>query len=218
MTGHPSEYALDRAALGAATPDVADHVARCSRCSDAVAARRAPVEPPAWLASVKLGPERRRRPRWWILPIPLLAAAAALVVAVHGGTIRDGAAGLREKGAPRVTVFVKRGDAVAPWDGRAAIRPGDRLAISVRGSGYAHVSIASLTAPETPAVLWAGPLQQDGDTVTPLSFRVDAQGGDEVLSVVLSTDRISPAQHVAAPRRDGRVWSVRLDIPKEVPR
>jgi hypothetical protein len=216
MTGHPSEYALDRAALGAAAPDVGAHLARCARCSGVVAARRAPGEPPAWLASVKIGPERRRRRRWWILPIPLLAAAAAMIVAVHGGTIRGGVAGIREKGAPRVTVFVKRGDAVVAWDGRAPIRPGDRLRLSVRAPGYAQVSIASLASPDAPAVLWAGPLERDADTVPPLSFRVDAQGTREVLSVVLSMQPVTPWQHGAVPRRDDRVWSVRLDIPKEV--
>lgn len=216
MTGHPSEYALDRAALGAAAPHVVAHLARCARCSDVVASRRAPGAPPAWLTSVKIGPERRRRRRWWILPIPLLAAAAAMIVAVHGGTIRGGAAGIREKGTPRVTVFVKRGDTVAAWDGRAAIRPGDRLRLSVRGKGYAQMSIASVATPGAPAVLWAGPLEREGETVPPLSFRVDAQGSREVLSVVLSSEAIPLSQHASVARRDDRVWSVRLDIPKEV--
>ncbi len=216
MTGHPSEYALDRAALGAASPDVAAHLAECERCSDAVGSRRAPGEPPAWLTSVKVGPERHRGRRWWILPLPVLAVAAAAILVVQGGTLRGGPAGIREKGAPRVTLYVKRGAVATAWDGRSAIRPGAKLRVSVRAPGYAQASIASLASPDAPAVLWAGPLERDGETAPPLSFRGDAQGDREVLSIVLSTDPVPPWQHAGVPRRDAHVWSIRLEIPKEV--
>lgn len=216
MTSHPSEYALDRAALGAATSEVSRHVARCGRCAAAIAARRAPVEPPAWLDRVEVRPERLRRRRWWLLPLPLVAATAAAVLAIVAAPVRE--RGVREKGAPRVTVFVKRGADVAPWDGRARVRAGDRLQLSIRGAGFAQASVASVAGSPAgvPAVLWAGPVEPDGETVLPLSFRVDAQGDREVLSVILSARPVAPWQHASAPRPDGGDWTTRLELPKEI--
>jgi hypothetical protein len=223
VSEHPSQYALDRAALGAPVPpEVAAHLARCAPCASAIAARRAADPPPPWLESVRLAPARASRRRWgWLLPIPALAALAVAVPLAFRGDPAPGRGGdgAREKGAPAVTVYVKRGEQVAAWDGRTPIRPGDRLRVGVRGAGYAHLSVASLSAaPGEPALLYAGPLAPTGETLLPLAFRVDGRGRAEVLSVIASEEPVGLSAHGEPPDRARArgTWSVRLSIAKEV--
>jgi len=222
VTPHPSQYALDRVALGEPPPPaLGEHLATCPRCAAAVAERGRPAEAPAWLA--RLGAPRpartpRRTPwRAWIM-VPALAAAAVAGVLVIGNLREPSIGGdedLRPKGAPRIALYVKRGEAVSTWDGRSPVRPDDRLRVGVRSGGYAHVSVASLPDAGAPQVLYAGPLAQGTETLLPLSFRVDERAGDEVVSIVVSARPVDPSAHVApgAPRGS---WAQRLRIPKEV--
>jgi hypothetical protein len=224
VSEHPTQYALDRVALGAPAPaDVAAHVGGCARCASELASRSA-AEPPGWLDAVKVSPrapERARRGWWRLVPLPALAVATAALVAVvlRVGPPRDANDATRPKGTPDVVVYVKRGEQVGAWDGRAPVRPGDRLRVGIRGSGYAHLSIASLASAGEPALLYAGPLAPTGETLLPLAFRVDARGGAEVLSVIASPEPVALAAHAEPPERvRGRgAWSVRLRLPKEMP-
>jgi hypothetical protein len=225
MSGHPSQYALDRAALGAPIEaDVAAHLARCGACSATVEARRRGAEPPPWVSALAIGPPppARKPRRRWLVPVPALAAAvllAALVLRGEHAALPGGAT--REKGAPRVTLYVKRGDKVSAWDGRASVRSGDRLRLAVRGAGYAHVSVASLPSPEgEPVLLYGGPLSPGDETLAPLSFRVDERGGAEILSVVVSARPVGLDAHAESPEhvRARGDWSTRLHIPKETDR
>jgi hypothetical protein len=219
MTGHPSHLALDRVALGARVEaDVAEHVRACARCGAIVAERHLPIDPPPWLASVKVRPGAERTRAWrrfgWLVPIPLAAVALALAL-VHPPQSGETA---RAKGAPAVTVYVKRGDQVAAWDGRTPVVPGDRLRVGVRAAGYSHLSVASVPpAPDQPALLYAGPLAPTGETLLPLAFRVDERGRAEVLSVIASPEPIGLSAHADPPERvrERGGWTVRLQIPKE---
>jgi hypothetical protein len=223
VTEHPSPYALDRAALGAPPPPAAaEHVERCARCTSVLA--RDAGEPPAWLEAVKVGPRPPERPRrgWWrLLALPALAGATAALVAVvlRVGPGRPPDAATRPKGTPEVVVYVKRGERVAAWDGRAPVRPGDRLRVGVRGSGYAHLSVASLAPAAEPALLYAGPLAPAGETLLPLAFRVDGRAGAEILSVIAAAEPVALSAHAEAPERVRArgAWSVRLQLAKEVP-
>ncbi len=218
MTGHPSEYALDRAALGARVDDsVAAHLGACPRCAGMVAARRATSEPPAWLASVPLRAARPPRKRWvWLLPVPALAAVAALVLTRTAPPTSPALDAIRPKGTPIVTIYVKRGELVTPWDGRTPLRPGDRLRVAVRGAGYQELSIASLPPSGAPELLYGGRLERDAETLPPLSFRLDERGGTEVLSIILSMHPVTLSEHARLPGSGGHgVWAMRLRIPKE---
>jgi hypothetical protein len=220
MTAHPSQYALDRAALGAPVDAaLSAHLEACGRCAGIVAARReAPSSAPPWLDRVNVS--RAPEPRWWhrlrwVLPIPAVAALAAVLAVAY--LPRPDAEPARAKGAPAVALYVKRGDTVSAWDGKSRIRPGDRLRVGVRGAGYAQVSVASVPPLGDPTVLYSGPVERVGETLLPLSFRVEGAGAAEVLSVVLGTRPIAPAEHASPPgpaRRTG-VWAIRLQLPKE---
>jgi hypothetical protein len=228
---HPSPYALDLAALGGEPPvEVARHLETCPTCAGIVAARRAAEALPAWAEKIRVAPapgpvrtladraiSTARRWRWWLLPLPAAATLAALVFALRPGPPGDLTDELREKGAPKVTVYVKRGDQVATWDGHSSIQPGDRLRLGVRGAGFANLSVASVEPGADPMVLFNGPVEPKGETLLPLSFRVDDGGGSEDLSIILSSRPVLPAAHARTtvpPTLQGE-WTTRLHLPKE---
>jgi hypothetical protein len=221
MTGHASQYALDRAALGApADPALAAHLRGCERCARIVAERRAAGEVPAWVAQLKVRPTPVPRARWWrrlrwLLPIPAVAALAAALLLAY--LPREDGAGLRAKGGPAVALWVKRGEAVSPWDGKSALRPGDRVRLAVRGAGFTHVSIASLAPSGDPTPLYRGTVEREGETVLPLSFRVEPGGPAEVLSVILASRPIDDGEHATAAGAAARrgLWTTRIEIRKE---
>jgi hypothetical protein len=200
--GHPSFYALDRARLGLALDQAdRDHVNRCETCSAHLARQQ---DPPPWLAQI--GPRGPRRRRLWP------AAAAGLAAMVFFFVIRRPAE-VREKGGPVVTVFVKRGEDVFPWDGAGRLRANDRLRLRVAPGGYDHVSVASLGDDGEPAVLYEGELPV-GPFLLPLSFRVDdRQDGPERLSVMLGHRPIPPGLHQGGSKDE--VWRQVLVFDKE---
>ncbi len=219
MSVHPSELDLDRAVLGVpVSAAVASHLRSCPRCAEAVEARRTAESIPGWVEGIRVRPAReaRRWPRWG-LAVP---AAAALAVALVVLPLRPSSSRLEElraKGAPAIALYVKRGDQVSAWDGRSPVRPGDRLRVGVRGAGYTRLSVASILPSGAPVLLHAGPLSADGETLVPMSFRVDDRGQAEVLSIVLSTQSVDASVHQGAAQALGRdgVWAVRLYLPKE---
>lgn len=228
MNAHPSQYALDRVALGApVAPSCSDHVAGCPRCAEIVASRRAAPVRPAWLDTVRAPPARSARrslPRrlGWAALLP--AAVAALIAVALLPGVRDRRADdeeIRAKGVPQVAVYLKRAEAVVAWDGHTPVRGGDRLRLGIRAPGFTHVSVASLPpSPAAPSLLYSGELSPAGETLLPIAFRVDEWGSAEVLSVVITTGPVPPGAHDAGSRVDGRgaAWTTRITLPKETSR
>jgi hypothetical protein len=226
VNAHPSQYTLDRAALGAsvAPPDAA-HLSACARCAAVVASRRAAPPRPAWLDDVRL-PPAAPRPRlpWlrWVALLPVATAAVAALVLLPGDRRPvDGPEGIRAKGTPSVAVYLKRADAVVAWDGRAPLRTGDRIRLGVRGAGYGYVSVASIPpAPAQPGVLYSGALSPEGETLLPIGFRVDDRGETEQLSVVLAAKPVGEEEHrtLPGPDRIRATWTTRITLPKEARR
>lgn len=217
MIVHPSSFRLDAIALGE-PPDeaVARHLHECSRCAARLVEARRPTPLPPWLNDLAR-PPRRRLLGEWRLAVALAPALAA--VATIGLFALRGPDQVREKGAASVALYLKRGDAVSTWNGRSPLRPGDRLRIGIRGAGYGHVSIAVIPASGgAPAVLYAGPLSERGESLLPISFRVDSPPRKEVLSVIVGDDPVAPAEHVASPPRSrGKRWAIRITLPEESP-
>jgi hypothetical protein len=227
MTEHLSYYALDRLRLGEpARPEERAHLDGCRAC-EAHLRRRDPL--PGWLAGVQLPPPPRpvvaRRPGrlgGWRLMVPAFAAAAVaaiLVVVVPRTALRHPGPGVREKAAaPAVQLYVKRGDRVFTWQGRA-VRAGDRLRVEVDGAGFGFVSVAGRSGgQEDPVLLYDGALAE-GTQLLPLSFRVDAEGKQEILSVIFGRQRVPADLHARARESDpvASTWRQILVLDKEAP-
>ena len=228
---HPSLFALDRLRLGDPDPQLRRHVAGCARCRAHVDAQPAADAPlPAWLEGVRLPPPptttawspRKRLAAWLFLPSLCAATAAVLlffVVRPRPELQHDPFTVIREKGPPGLVVYVKRDGRVLTWDGAFALHAGDALRLQVAPSAYAYVSVASVAADAgAPEVLYDGALDRKRPTLLPVSFRVDARGGRELLSLVLSRRPIDPAAHQksGAPADEQQSWRQILVFEKQV--
>lgn len=196
---HPSYYALDRLRLGDASAADRAHLEACAVCAAHLRGPREAIEPPPWLARARGARPSPRRRLW--PGLSLAAAAAVLVLVALGPWSREAGAPppevVREKGGPAVTLYVKRGDRVFTWNGRQAVRPGDRLRLRIDGAGHRQVSVASLLSDELPPVVLHDGSLAPGATFLPVGFGVDDQGHQEVLSIILAPDRVPPAWHRA---------------------
>jgi hypothetical protein len=215
-------------------------VAGCPRCAGFLREAEVALPRPGWLAGVERAADAGHpaaAPRWrptlpkWAWPaLPAAAALGAvlLVALVRQHDDRSTDQRARElatrtttKGTPAVAVYVKRGSDVFLWDGRARIRPQDRLRLQIRAEGYTHVSVASLASPnEVAVVLYEGPLAE-GAVLLPLSFRVDDRSGPEVVSVVLARAPVAGSLHrrlegpAGAAEESANVWRQILVLEKD---
>lgn len=205
MSEHPSYFALDRHHLA---PDaaIAFHAEGCARCRAHLQGLQPPAAIPAWVGGTQM--PRRGSPsitrRRWMVGASLLAAAALLF------WLRPHSDEVREKGSPEVLVHLKRGESVAPWDGRGRLRAGDRLRLQVATAGYRFVSVAAADG----TVLYAGAVPPTGSTLLPISFRVDGADPEETLDVLLARAPVPRGAH-----RDSRspsgAWRRRVTLPTE---
>jgi hypothetical protein len=202
---HPSYYALDGARLGRPLDAGAGtHVASCPACA---AHLRLAADRPPWLdelATAPRPPSPRRR-----AVVAVLAAAGMAAVGLLSLRPRPTARG---KGGPGVTVFVKRGDELFPWEPGRRLQPQDRLRLRLAPAGYAHVSVASLRRDRAPLILFRGPTG-GRPALLPPSFRVDDQPGEERLSVVLGHAPVADAEHARAGA--GETWRQTFTLEKE---
>jgi hypothetical protein len=223
QSGHLSYLVLDGIRLG--RPRSADEQAHLAACPDCAGHLQADVDAaalpvPAWVSRARVHQEaagtallRRRRPWVWLLALAPAAAAASLWLVMarpapqasdtHPAPAVAPGEGTREKGTPAVRVFVKRDGRVFVWDGKQAVRAGDRLRLEVQRAGYRFVSVAGLPRSEQPPqLLYQGPLDAAG-ALLPLSFRVDDRGHEEVLSVILGSAPVPERLHALAGPPDG---------------
>ncbi|MCC6335681.1 MAG: hypothetical protein IT380_17020 [Myxococcales bacterium] len=206
---HPSHLALDRYALDAAPEELARHVESCEACRSHVAAAQVPLPRPAWLDLVARPPPSR-----WRLPGFALAGAVAALLAVFAAPRLGGNDDVRPKGTPAATVWIKRGDAVTPWQG-APLRPGDAIRLEVAPAGFPHLTVVQLGA--APRILYAAKPSAAGTALTP-AWTLDAEGTEERLAVVLSREPLSDATVAAvAGRRDEAAFTLEYRLPKERP-
>jgi hypothetical protein len=136
---------------------------------------------------------------------------------MHRSEEQDGYVGL--KGAPAVQVLVHRDAITRVWDGRAAVRPGDSLALRVACENLQHVAIAS-PGPAGWLRLSDSACPAPGSPL-PLTLRVDEAPGPERLSVVFSGEPLDDDALRGAlgeGRRDARVWVAGFVLPKEIGR
>lgn len=205
---------------GRGDPTLEEHITGCARCLAYLAGLeelaesrpRGPVPAAAPVRDVTERPKRR-----WTLPSALgagLALAAGLVLLVRGRPVERPYVGL--KGTPAVQVLVHRQADTWIWDGRAAVRPGDALALRVACEGLDHVTVASAGAAgwgritDAACPVEAAPL--------PFTLVVDGTPGDEQLAVVLSRDALDDDTlrgAIGESRRTADVWVAGFVLPKE---
>lgn len=207
---HPSHLALDRHALGDASPDVAGHLETCADCRAHVASVQAPLPRPAWLDGVE------RKPARWRWPVLVLSAALAtsLVIAVRTAAPAASDA-LRAKGTPAATLWLKRGEQVTAWKDEP-LREGDAIRLEVAPAGFAYLAVVSLSP--APKVLYAAqPDATKATTLTP-AWTLDAEGAEEHLVLVLSREALTDdAAARALGRRDADVFAIDYRLPRERP-
>jgi len=209
---HPSRLELDRAWLGAGSPETTAHLGRCERCSAWVARLEQPVAVPGWVSEI--GAPRRRS--WLSAGTGLVAAGAlSVLLLVPWGQMQVGPS-TQAKGTPAVALYVQRDGVVALWDGQQPVAPGDSLRLKVVPEGLRFVVVAAATGSGTPLVLFQGEVRGD-EELLPESWRVDASPEDETMVIVRSRERLDatglPALIASPPARDD-LWLTRLVISK----
>jgi hypothetical protein len=201
---HLSAFELDAASLSSASPAASEHLVSCERCQAAVAQREQSVPLPQWVR--ELPP--RGRAAWrlggWTLWVPVAVAATVALVVAYPKTRPDE---VRVKGAPVLSVFIKRGDEVKRWDGAERVRAGDRLQLKVSAEGYRQLRVLDGDEP-----LYDGPVPRDGELLDE-SWRVDDAQAPLVLGIVVSREHLSTDEAraaVAGKERSERAWSTVL--------
>lgn len=247
---HPSYLQLDRMAAGLAVdPVVRDHVAMCAECEAYLRTLQAPESHPDWLPKVEQtssepnergGASRsgsrsaRRRGRHWANRAFIAAiAATAATAAITTFDSRRLASGPEPsadfstiRGEPSVGLYVKRGPRVFMWDGRATIHPGDQLRLKVVPEGFGHLAVLIPSGPTKGlSLVYAAAISPDESHLLPTAWRVNDEGIDEQLVIVLSTEAQAPQHLVGRPfnpatETSTSTWirALRLDKTKEPPR
>jgi hypothetical protein len=223
MDTHPSFLELDRAALGQGAPLTADHVKGCPRCQAHLKTLEEPIAVPAWATALRR-PQPERKPSWWALVL-LGAAAAAGATAVflfsptrpHPHDLATPTVGtlVAAKGSPSVAIYLLRDERISLWDGHTPIQPGDRIELQVSGEGLDHVLVATPGGFARP--LFSADIDPKQQVLLPQSWLVDDSPGAEGLVVVMSASQLSADEAsaaVAVHRRDARVWTTELTLPK----
>jgi hypothetical protein len=173
---HPSYLELDRLALGPAGESEA-RLQGCEQCLRYVGEQRRPLPVPEWARAAAQRKPWLPRLLPWGAALAACAGALALVVLTRPPVPDDA----REKGGPRVQLFVKRDGAVSRWDGRSAVRAGDSIMLEVSSPEDCTVQVESISG--APEELYSGPVQRGRRTLLPRSFRVDDAPGAERLRV-----------------------------------
>ena len=209
---HPSRLAVERFALGLPSPEVAAHLAACPECRAHLSTIGRRLAVPEWVRAAA-------EPRAWgrsIAVAGLAAAAAAALLLVWLAPTSPGP-DTTAKGAPAVTVWLKRGDAVAAWDGKSRLRPGDAIRLEAAPAGFGYLTIVS-TADGAVTTLFAQALDRTGRPVLTPAWELDARGAEEHLAVLFTRE---PVDVAGAPallgRRDAEAWCLHEVLPKESP-
>jgi hypothetical protein len=199
LVSHPSYLALDRAALGAPSAELASHIESCPECRAHVEAVTEPA-PGSGIVTVRqrIDAERRSKLRSAVALLPLLAAAAGVSFVLMRPQ-PDLPAGPREsepyigtKGFSSVWIYVKHGANSELWDGKRPLFAGDRLRLKLDPGQFRYVAVYSIKKPSEPALLYSGSVEPGQSVTLPDAWEVDAEPGAERLLVAFSTAAVEP--------------------------
>ena len=172
---HPSFLALDRFSIGQPDPEVERHLKECTQCSQHLDSLRKEIRFDPSLrqrASVQPAPSRRWLQLGFIVPV-----AAALMLFVLP-TLQKDDSPLRSKGAPSVTVHLKRGEQVVLWTETMRVRVGDRLQLTVQSPEPTEVEVV-----HAGQLLHKGAVASPEQVALPFSLRVTDSSEPEIIDI-----------------------------------
>lgn len=219
MSEHPSFLELDTYAVQrTGAPGLVRHLESCERCAGHLAKLRRPESLPDWVQAL---PPRRRRFSLpgWLIPMGAVALAAGLLLVVAPAgepPVIDGTPAWAAKGTPEAQILVKRGETISRWSEGDRLATGDQLRVELHPSGLAHYVVVSAEKGGF-STLARGELRADSGLI-PGAWKVDANGGEERLIIVLSSGPLAAAQleeAVATLPRTAEVWTVERRLPKQ---
>ena len=169
----PSDLALEKLLLDPSSTALAPHLDGCNRCQARLAEMRREGEDfqryvfPATVDAIEEAAERR--PAWslarWLAPLPALAAAAAVILAIGPGEPSPDYLGAKGGNSMGLAVFLQGGNGTHPAkDGEAV---------------PASASIRFKVRPARPCRLWVVSVDATGQVSR--IFPVDGEGGVEVV-------------------------------------
>jgi hypothetical protein len=238
-TEHVSSFELD---VYFASPPlereaaVEEHVASCTQCREYLEEldRVLLLDMPAVVTEVvvpasKSGsarprslPSRSRRLKQRLASaagVLALAACAVLYLSARNGKI-DESSYVGVKGSPAAQVLLRRDGQVRVWDGVAAVRAGDAIAVDVACEQFRHVTVAAeATNGGTLTRAWEGECPKTSSSPLPFTLVVDEQPGREHFSVVLHREQHLDDEQLRsalrASTRSGDVWTIDFAFAKE---
>jgi hypothetical protein len=208
---------LDRVLLLDMPAVVTDVPAPAPAASKPTAASARPI------ASVRPLPSRSRRLKQRLASaagVLALAACAVLYLSARNGK-NDESSYVGVKGSePAAQVLLRRDGQVRVWDGVAAVRAGDAIAVDVACEQFRHVTVAAeATNGGTLTRAWEGECPKTSSSPLPFTLVVDEQPGREHFSVVLHREQHLDDEQLRsalrASTRSGDVWTIDFAFAKE---
>ncbi|HET8538566.1 MAG TPA: DUF4384 domain-containing protein [Anaeromyxobacter sp.] len=211
----PTDLALERYLLDPAASPLSGHVDGCEPCRGRIARMKEEGERfrrfvyPATVDRIEAA-ARRRPARWWmsvLVPVPALAALAAVVVVLRPVGPADDYVGLKGAGGVGLTAFVQRGGAATPVPDGGAVPAAAELRLRIRTSAACRLFVISVDAGGAVSRLDAAdagglPLQA-GQHDLPGGVALDGAAGPERLFAVCAPAGVAWPQVEQAGRAAG---------------
>jgi hypothetical protein len=206
---HPSRLTLHRLALGIEDFESRTHVDGCVACAQLVQSAQTVLPVPNWVSELT---QRRNPFRRW-LPIAVAASLMSIAAAsVFVRSERSPYVGDKGSAAVDVTVWRKRGDEVALWDG-TALRTNDAFRFQIHPGRFTHLTVLELKEGALYRVLHSAPVSNEG--LSP-AWSVDPEGASEEVLVLLSLAPLSDEELHRAVAGESGAWVRRWSFPKEI--
>jgi hypothetical protein len=210
---HPSTFEIDVwFAEGEADGATAAHMRSCAPCGRYVEALRNMESGGGTVVPLA----RPRKGRRFVAPVAAaLTMAAALALFVRSRSAPDEESYVGVKGGTAVELLVRSTGPARVWDGKAAVRPGDAIALRVACDRRARVTVASRSEAG-----WTRVREEacpPGPAVLPFTLVVDDEAGAEHIAVIVTRGPVRDdalGATIEAPPRG--TWVERYDLEKEL--
>ncbi len=230
MSGHLSVFVLGRFAQGALPSaerqEAEVHLATCAACQALLAEVNALRERFSTSVLERTLPEVRRRARrrrrlWaWALSMPLVFATGAASVLLLRSD-REPEFGF--KGAPRLQIFVRRGEKALDVPSGSTLHAGEQVRMSIDPAGYGYLLVGGVDASGKASIYvpFEGtrsvPISQPTTFPATGSLVLDETPGPERIFALLSRSPIEADPVRAALREVGRAGPAAIRATERLP-